>query len=550
MDKLKIFLANAKKYQFWICCGVMLLTSLGCWWWASGNLAKLFNTRKTEIDADFAAATVTPGSPNQGVIDAITKVDPTTQEDSGKLGKLKHKVYRAWETLYAEQKKNNPFPTDILGEDFKKAFEKLQLPKDELDPKYLEIYQNYIKNYLPNLEKIVDVRKEVRKGDGGGLGGGLGGITPGLDAGVDYSGIVDWDPGDYGQLEAHFDWRGRPPTTLEVAMSQEDLWVYEALLLVIKKVNQGATTQANASIKKIVALDIGRDSAAAWAEARQAVFAGGGAGPNVPGMPGGGAPMPGGMPGGVPGGAPGGTAAAGSADEQALFRDRYIDAKGQPLPYDPAYPHAAHSFSEFKMMPVFMSFVMDQRYLPALLVACANSSMPIEVKSVRILKETVAALDSSGGGGGLPGGMGRGMAGGGGMPMPGGGGMPMPGGRGGGMMPMPGGGGMMPMPGGGGMPMRGVGGGGMMPMPGGGGMMPGGRRPPGGAASAGAPQTLTGPTDVPVQICAVIYIYNPPDRAKLGIPEEKSPAGAAAPANATTPPAGAPATPSTATPGK
>ncbi len=36
MDKLKIFLANAKKYQFWICCGVMLLTSLGCWWWASG----------------------------------------------------------------------------------------------------------------------------------------------------------------------------------------------------------------------------------------------------------------------------------------------------------------------------------------------------------------------------------------------------------------------------------------------------------------------------------------------------------------------------------
>ena len=30
-----------------------------------------------------------------------------------------------------------------------------------------------------------------------------------------------------------------------------------------------------------------------------------------------------------------------------------------------------------------------------------------------------------------------------------------------------------------------------------------------------------------MQIYAVIYIYNPPDRAKLGIPEEKNPAGAA-----------------------
>ena len=40
MDKLKIFLANAKKYQFWMCCGVMLLTSLGCWWWACGDLSE------------------------------------------------------------------------------------------------------------------------------------------------------------------------------------------------------------------------------------------------------------------------------------------------------------------------------------------------------------------------------------------------------------------------------------------------------------------------------------------------------------------------------
>ena len=47
-------------------------------------------------------------------------------------------------------------------------------------------------------------------------------------------------------------------------MAQEDLWVYETLLRLVRKVNEGATSQANAPIKKIVALDIGKDSAAAW----------------------------------------------------------------------------------------------------------------------------------------------------------------------------------------------------------------------------------------------------------------------------------------------
>ena len=53
-----------------------------------------------------------------------------------------------------------------------------------------------------------------------------------------------------------------------------------------------------------------------------------------------------------------------------------------------------------------------------------------------------------------------------------------------------------------------------------------------------------------MQICAIIYIYNPPNREKLGMPEEKNPAEAAAPA--TSPPANVPATPPSPnpTPGK
>ncbi len=135
MDKIKIFLATAKKHQFWVCCGVMLLTSLGCWWWACGNLSDLFKKRSSEIDGAFTSATVQPGAPNQGVIDSITKIDPTTQQDSGKLGRLKQKVFLAWESLYARQKKEDFFPK-FLDDDFKRRSRSFSYPRVNSIPSF------------------------------------------------------------------------------------------------------------------------------------------------------------------------------------------------------------------------------------------------------------------------------------------------------------------------------------------------------------------------------------------------------------------------------
>ena len=41
-------------------------------------------------------------------------------------------------------------------------------------------------------------------------------------------------------------------------------------------------------------------------------------------------------------------------------------------------------------MPVYMKLVMDQKRLPRLLVECANSKMPIEVREVRISSAAAA----------------------------------------------------------------------------------------------------------------------------------------------------------------
>lgn len=534
MDKLKIALDVALKYQFWVLCGVMLVVSLTCWWLATAGAAKQYKDRTTKIEADFSGTNIEPNHPNQQVIDKIRE-----QQDQLKKG-----VFAAWETLYTEQKEKNPFPTKVLGEDFKRQFESLDLAnKGELRPDLRSRYQNYLsKDYIPTLQKLIDVRHPVEESDdeeantkkdakdkdakdkpkekrgnavpqgmpkaGMPMGGAMGGAGA---TDVEWTGIVDWAPADYDKLLNRFSSWHRTPSTLEVVVAQEDLWVYEALLRVIQRANEGATTQAKAAVKQLNALEIGSEAAAAWKASENALFAPGqssGAADAGPGMPGAGPGMPpagggGGMgmpPGGggmgmppAGGDASGGTASA-SADQQ-LFAYRYVDDKGQPLPSEPEYPYAKHPYAEFKMMPVRLSLVVDERSLPKLLVECANSSMPIEVRAVRLLKTTGEQLGLGGGTGGAGGGRGPGMG-------PGMGGMGMP-------MPNRGGAGIQPQ---------------RMPTHGGG----------LGVGPQGAPVSETGQYDVPVEIHAVIYIYNPPDRAKLGTGAAagQNPTDGAAPGNA------------------
>lgn len=516
MDKLKQLLTGAKKYQFWVICCSILVVSLVCWWLATGTLAGQFMQRKSKLDGEFnSVSNIRPNHPNQGVIDAIR----------AQHGKLKEEVVTAWDVLYQEQKEKNPLPK-VLSKDFKREFESLK-PKGELGRQYREEYQNFIRKHFGTLESIIDRRKlvepkeEKAEGSGrtnpaagalrpGGLRGGRAGMVyggmpgahppaPGVgrDAGQEeeWTGTVEWDDNDYNRLEDRFVW-DEAPSTLAVLLAQEDLWVYEALLRVIKSTNEGATGHSTAPVKRIEALEIGQIAASAWKGAEDLVFRAG----QTAGQPG----APGGAPGGVPGGLvsgpagggiggppapgggpgmapvpPGGAVGGELADEQArraLIEGRYVDDKGQPLSYEAAYPYTKHPYAEFKMMPIRMNLMMDQRRLPRLLVECANSNMPIEVRRIRIQKSAGEALNLAGAGAAAPG----------------------------------------PVP----KPHVG-------PMP--------ARRQPKASIAVKNNSQEAGQYDMPVEIHGVIYIYNPPDREKLGT-------GAAA---AGTPPAGAPA----ATPG-
>ena len=150
-------------------------------------------------------------------------------------------------------------------------------------------------------------------------------------------GIVEWDETDLDQLWDRFQWTD-VPSTMDVVLAQEDLWVYEALLRVIKSVNATATNQTNASVKRINALEIGKRLAGCLEEL---------AGDRV--SPG---PQParaecrqvsrrrpdtrqacrGRWPGGL----------VDRQSERDLFVDRYVDEKGQPLPLKDDYPYVKH----------------------------------------------------------------------------------------------------------------------------------------------------------------------------------------------------------------
>ncbi|MGI5831543.1 MAG: hypothetical protein ACOX6D_03290 [Thermoguttaceae bacterium] len=188
-----------------------------------------------------------------------------------------------------------------------------------------------------------------------------------------------------------------------------------------------ANNIGKSAIKCIEQLMIGQEAAASWSEIKNLSLTGIGAAGEMSGLPG---MMPMGMPGMTPGGAgagmppmgmppmgipgaaggpgaiggmppmmpgmPGaGSAATGGVDEAQIRADlrdnRYLNASEEPLASNQAAP-----FAEFKRMPIIMKLIVDQRRIPEILVNCANGSMPIDVRHVRIAPDNASSGGSQG----------------------------------------------------------------------------------------------------------------------------------------------------------
>ncbi|MDO5554188.1 MAG: hypothetical protein Q4G68_10545 [Planctomycetia bacterium] len=249
-------------------------------------------------------------------------------------------------------------------------------------------------NIDPAVEQLSG-NSQMDTGMGGAAGGG--GMRSTGTAGAEYPGLppyserrrvvgnVDWtSPEIYGLPTWNAD---TYPTSIEIWYAQETLWVYEALISIVAQTNKEAADNVTiAPIKCIEEMLIGQPASAAWQSAEMSIGdLTGSSSSMMGGMGGMGDDMGSGAGGGMPGmGGMDGEAmvAGGTREEQALNRilfGRYLDSDNTPLLADKAPP-----FAEFNRMPVCLRLVVDQRRIPDILVNCANCSMPIDIKHIRI----------------------------------------------------------------------------------------------------------------------------------------------------------------------
>ncbi len=522
MDQVKKLLAILKKHHFWVL-SVIVLILLGAFYSTSAaKMSKDFQGRKSKLDGEFSNMQGIAGSvdpPNERVIATINRVHAMQFQN----------VMEGWRYLYDQQKKNNPLP-GVLGDEFKDVWGSLE-PDEEIPPRYRDTYWIFIRKYIPKILERVDVRRPKNEDALAGEAGAERAMEtiPGGARDMEYVGKVVWDTTSYNQLLQRFNWQSQPTTT-QIRLAQEDLWVYETLLNIIKEMNQDSTSHYNAVVKRIAALDVGKPATQAFAAARNSLGLGGmqavapGATPGMEGPPPG-AMMEGpsmGMEG--PGMMPG-MPTTGRSD--ALYVNRYVTETEEPVPVVEGKPQ--HPYTEFKMMPIRISLLMDQRKVPELMVKCSNANMPIEVRQLRLNPGKATQVKYAPTGAAMSG--------------------------------MPGAFGEAPGAFGPAGPYGGGGATGMDDME----EMPGAM----GRGGSGTEGVYRGPYDLPVEILGIIYIYERPNEQLLGKgpaidptaaqaapgtpatpppptepPEKPTPAGTPKPPGGTTPaPAGAPTGP-------
>ncbi|OYP33139.1 hypothetical protein [Rhodopirellula sp. MGV] len=571
MDQVKEALAVALKYGFWIGSTVVLIGALTVWYLSTSTLDKEIASQISSIQSDFKKVSQyqsqMPAQPNELSHIVMNEM----------IEERKGEVMAAWENVFDAQRNILTWPT-IMKDEFLNEFQyvrdpetgkvdksKLKLPfekyeefgnteHENVNPELLRRYERYIGTQLPALAEIpkakwtADFNKRPSAGMGMSMGTGMdsgygdmmasGMSGPATSRGkVDITGttdepVVKWSSGSQeALLKDLFPWRGAKnyPSELDVYYSQENLWILKQLLQIVAVVNGDAKQAFEAKIREIKSLAIGKSvsfTEGTMSEPGSRISAGGMGGYGSMGSS---EAYGSGMMDSM-GGMGGEGAGYGMASDVAAVDPgdgRYVNTAFEPI--DASSLRGAFSSNDpsqvaiavAKRIPVTLKLQMEQQSIPALLAACGNAPLMVDVYQVRIMPKGKSSTATGGMGGGM--GMDMGMSGMSGMESMG-----------------------MGMD----MGMSGMGSGG------------------GAAVAGGADEEF--PTDLDVEIYGLIYFWNPPSDEALGVdklkdqaeitidasaeviddlpnPSATTPAADTVPPTVTTPGTGTPATDATGT---
>jgi hypothetical protein len=412
-DAIRPYARAIQKYHFWMLAALAPVVLLPLLLMAQAGIAKTIEGQASKIKSSLTA------------VEAVLKQTPHpnekwSQQIGARAKEIDDETLRVWEQLWEVQEPLRQWP-ESLGNDFVKAASSLGAD-GTLRRSFLERYQNGIRPIVRQLpgrmgadELMSDAASDegMRAPRGQPLGRGQQETPPSL---------LQWSGEDQQQLFNSFDWE-EPPSTTQVVMAQEELWMYGVLCDVIQNVNrvpvaadpQAVVTPANIAMPLIQELKVGypaaEDDPGGTASQRilrvrqasgsssfleempspdqmmgpEGVAEGRPPHPRFSGGGGRGRGMPMGM-----GPEEGGSAPEISPDE-ALQNWVYVDLDGKPLMATDVA--AAPTAQILRLMPFLIRGTIDQRSLDRLLVALASAPVPIDTRQVRI------NADQAGGGG-------------------------------------------------------------------------------------------------------------------------------------------------------
>lgn len=399
-DSVRPYVLGIQKFHFWILAALVPLVLLPLLFMAQAGISQKIESQRSKIKSSLDSVTAILGKtphPNE----------KWSEQIGARAREINDETLQVWEQLWKAQAPLRQWP-ESLGNDFVKAASSLA-PNGALKRSLRERYQNEIRpipRQLPSRMGVDDLMGDVAADN----------RAQPLDPGQPLrpSSLAQWNGADQQELFSSFDWAALPSTT-QVVMAQEELWMYGVLCDVIRKVNsvpvaadaQAVITPANITIPFIQQLKVGYLAAEddpgggrgqRILRAQQAASSGGempppeammgteGAAAGRPPHPrfGGGGAARGGMPMGMtpPGLDGAGDPAADASQDDAFKHWVYVDLEGNPLMADALA--AAPMSRILRLMPFVLRVTIDQRGLDRLLVELASAPVPIDTRQVRI----------------------------------------------------------------------------------------------------------------------------------------------------------------------
>lgn len=387
-DSVRPALAIIRKYHFWMLAAVVPLVIVPLLVLANASLRTQIQAARSQIDSRFSALRSVEGQnphPNEAWSTKIVENTKRTKRDT----------LQAWASFWDGQAALRQWPAS-LGADFVQRAAVLKAG-GTLPRKLLERYQDSVRQLVRELPRRMgsddhmrDESTDAPAAEGGGPA--APGAAPASKA------LVRWSPDDQRRLYQSFNWE-KAPSTGQVVLAQEELWVYGLFCDTIARINRPASGAFNAPITNVAELAVGypavEDVPGGTGRITVPAAASGGGG-------GGMEPMQGGQGGGRlvrpvhprfsagQGAAPapaanlgGGEGAAPAASADDVFKNWiYVDFDGKPLMAADLATNPATQMVH--LMPFTMRLTMDQRSLDALLVDLASSPIPIDVRQVRV----------------------------------------------------------------------------------------------------------------------------------------------------------------------